>query len=457
MTILVNANSDLRYGLIKKTSYALISKALDKLSDFDNDGVGLFVFPPDPELLDSAIYPGALDRPGNGIDEDGYGGDYRWQGPPQDPLAGLSPVAGKHILLIVLESGRGDVIGKTWQGQPVTPNITALAKQGTSIEYAYSHTGYTTTSIKALFNRTLSSERDTTALTDFLERSGYSLSFLSGQDESFGDMHTSTGMNRPGRYLFDARSALNDRVYPSRDPGSLRLSEERMLEQFIHRSKEVDWKQPQFFYINLQAAHFPYSHPGMPTLLIDHLIPRSKISETNRDWLESTYLNAISVADQTVGSMVGRLKKLGVYGDTIVMIIADHGESLFDDHFLGHGHALNRNQTWIPLVINRPGVRVHRAVGLEDMAELIVQLATNRFTEAEWNDPKHPVFQFVGSLQKPQLIGSVAYGEVRTILDMRSRQVFFSDLKRWEGFDEAWIHPELGVRTRTLVELWETA
>ncbi len=457
LAALINSNSVLRYGLIKKTSYALISNALDELSDFDGDGTGLFTFPPYPALLDSAIYPGALDYPGNGIDEDGYGGDFQWPGQAQDQLEALSPIAGKHILMIMLESGRGDILGYMLNGQIIAPHITTLAENGSSIKYAYSHTGYTTTSITALFNRTLSTQQDRTRLTDFLEQSGYTISSISGQDESFGNMASSTGMSDPGRYLFDARSALDDRVFPSKSSGSLRLSEERIVRQFSERTAELDWSTPQFFYINLQAAHFPYSHPGMPNLINRQPIPRSDINEANRPWLEATYWNALAVADQAVGAMIKRLKELNVYEQTTIMILADHGESLFDDHFLGHGHALNQTQTRIPLVFNRPGIRVNSAVGQTDMAELLIKVATGRFDEARWNATEHPVFQLVGSLHKPLLIGTVSYGEIRTIIDFRTRNVFFSDLKRWEDYDAALKHPTLGARTRKLINLWETA
>ena len=220
-----------------------------------------------------------------------------------------------------------------------------MAEQGTSIDAAYAHRGYTAPSLKAIFNRTLSSVIDRISLVEFLEQSDYSFSFISGQDESFADIAGFTGMRHPNRYLFDARSALEDRVYASKDPGSLRLSEDRVVRQFNARTNQVDWNQPQFFYINLQAAHFPYTHPNMPAILTDHPIPRSEISKANRAWVEMTYWNALAVADQAVCSLIDQLQKLNVYQKTTVMILGDHGESLFDDNFLGHGHALDQAQT----------------------------------------------------------------------------------------------------------------
>ncbi len=457
LMVYINSDFSLRYGLKKKTSYALTSNLLDHLTDLDRDGYGLFVFPTDPEIFNSEIFPGALDFPGNGLDEDGYAGDFKWDGPEADPLELLAPMPGKHILLVVLESARGDLLGKVWRGQPVAPTITSMAQAGTNVEYAYSHTGYTVSSINALLNRTLSSRQDRVALTDFLRRSGYSLSFISGQDESFGGIATSTGMNEPGNYLFDARSALKDRVFASKEPGSLRLSEDRVVQQFNVRAEEVDWKKPQFFYLNLQAAHFPYSHPNMPMPINPRPINRSDISERNLTSLQATYWNAIAVADQAIASMIERLKQLGVYKDTVIAVVGDHGESLFEDHFLGHGHALNEAQTRIPLVINQPGLNINGAVGQKDVAELLVMAATDRIDKYGWGKQEPPQLQIVGSLNQPQLVGTVSTGAVRTILDLGTRKVFFNDLRRWEDFDKAINDSRLGERTKKLIELWEGA
>jgi phosphoglycerol transferase MdoB-like AlkP superfamily enzyme len=454
ITIYVKTDYGLRYGLSKKTSFFLVSKTLDKLSDIDGDGFGIFRYPGDQDSLNPNIFPGALDLPGNNIDEDGYAGDAVPLPALQDSLSTIQPAKGKHIILVVLESARGDMMGATVNGQYAAPIMRTLAAQGMSAAFAYSHTGYTTSSIKAIFNRTMYEEKTKTSLVDFLKASGYQFSFISGQDESFGGMDAAVGMDQRDAYLFDARSDRNAQVFFSAAPGSARLSEERVVKQVTWQINELDWSTPQFIYINFQSAHFPYSYQGMQKFVTDTLIPRSKIREENRDWLVKTYWNAIANADWAIGEVMNALKTKGVYDQTVLCILGDHGESLFDQGVLGHGFALNEAQTRIPLVINQPGIVIEQAIGQEDIAELVIRVALGE--SIQWRDKGRNIFQLVGSLDQPQLIGHVQYRERRTILDIRTRQVFFSDLQKWELFDDASNDPLLRNRVIDLIQDWET-
>ena len=150
----------------RKPSYRLISMSLDKLSDIDFDGFGSFSYPKDKAIFNASIYPGALDIPGNGIDEDGFLGDAVICAVANDTLAGIRPRQGKNIVLIVLESARADLLDQKINGHYVTPVMREIAKNGVSIKNAYSHTGYTTTSIKAIFNRGLVKNKDNITLIE---------------------------------------------------------------------------------------------------------------------------------------------------------------------------------------------------------------------------------------------------------------------------------------------------
>jgi phosphoglycerol transferase MdoB-like AlkP superfamily enzyme len=453
VTKFVSNNPLLMYGLEKKTSFHLVSKSLDKLSDVDFDGFGSFSFPRDPEIFNARVFPGALDIPGNGIDEDGFLGDAYEPVVAVDSFTKIKPKKGKHIILIVLESARADLLEKKLDGQYVAPMLREIAKAGTAVSNAYSHTGYTTTSLKAIFNRNLIGQNNDNLL-GFLQRSGYHISIISGQDESFGDVARLVGMKAKGIDYFDARTAIEDRVYSSKDSGSLRLSEERVIEQFNLRIGQLDFSQPQFIYLNFQAAHFPYSHSQMTKRITETFIPRSKINIGHKREVSKTYWNAIANADWATGQVWEQLKNYGVLEDTIVVILGDHGESLFEDSFLGHGHAINDSQTRIPLIINTTDVTIDEAIGQVDVAELAVRSALG--LKNVWANSDKTVFQLVGSLDRPLLIAHVSNSGARTIFDFRTEQFFFSEGNLWLAYEQAVTNKQYQKRTETLIRDWES-
>jgi hypothetical protein len=102
-----------------------------------------------------------------------------------------------------------------------------------------------------------------------------------------------------------------------------------------------------------------------------------------------------------------------VLDNTIVVVTADHGESLFDDGFLGHGHMLNEQQTRIPFIISRPGIAMPAVIGLDDMRAIILRAAGAGVAAPSGQ----PIFQFLGSLDRPGAIGTIDAGSRRLVFD----------------------------------------
>jgi hypothetical protein len=416
---------DARYGLARFTAPGFAQQILSEATDFDRDGYSWFSAQRDSFPFDSARHPLALDIPGNGIDEDGYGGDFHFAG---GEASFPAPVITdkKHVVIVVLESTRGDSIGRRVDGRPLTPVMNALARDGSYAREAYSHIGFTTESLKSLFTGTLAQRPGAPSLFRDFKANNYRIGIFSGQAESFGGIAETSGMRETADVFVDAERLKSERAFGFGATASLLLDGKKVLRAFDGAFGSAEgWRRPTFAYFNFQEAHFPYAHPGMPQILPGKPIPRGEISPANKAWVAHTYWNAIAYDDWLVGQLVARLKRLGVWDDTLLLVTADHGESLFDDDFLGHGHVINRQQTQIPLILSKAGIAIDRPIGLSDYRSLILRTLGARVPER-----RGPVFQHVSQLAAPASIGLVGAGQVWTTFQLETEEVGFSDSKR---------------------------
>ncbi len=427
-----NRVGDSRAALSRFTSVGLVSTALHHATDFDLDGWSFYSWPVDRRPFDGSRHPYALDVPNNGVDEDGFGGDLAFSGSAE--AAPPAAIAGRkrHVILIVLERTRADMIGMRVDGRPVAPALEALAARGSAAAEAYSHVGFTTFSLKSLFTGRLAPADDRQSLfRDFLAN-GYQASTFSGQAEDFGDVARITGMRR-GSTFVDAQTLREERSSMFTAAASLNVDGKILLREFDRRlGRPEAWARPQFLYFNFQSAHFPYAFPGTDRVLPGEPIPRGEIGPGNRERVARTYWNAVAYNDRLIGALLARLARLGVLDDALIVVTADHGESLFDDGFLGHGHALNPQQTRIPFILSDPGVALPAPVGLADMRDIILRAAGASAPVRRDGG----VFQYLGDFDRPGLIGSVSRGGQWIRFDLFGETVWTSRTNRWTPYAE---------------------
>lgn len=425
LALAAGARPDVRYGLGRFNAFATINRGLETLTDFDRDGYSWFSAQRDPAPFDPLLHPLALDIPGNGVDEDGFGGDFRSAGAPEaEPRLAL-PANPRHLVVIVLESFRGDAIGRKVAGREVTPNLNALAREGTWVREAYSHVGFTTQSGKSIFGGALEPKRGGPSLFRDLKAAGYRIGVFSAAPENFGGIAEAVGMRANADLYVDAETLKAERAHESASLGSLALDGRKVLRELDrHFRSAADWRRPTFLYLNIQEAHFPYGHPDMPRFLPGRLAKRSEIKAANRAMVERTYWNAAAYSDWLVGQVVARLKAQGVYDRSLILVTGDHGEALFEEGFLGHGHVLNREQTRVPLILSDPKLRVAGPVGLADYRGIVL-----RGLSGDLPPPpaRASVFQYIGTIDRPAVVGIVEPGGVWTTLDLETEEVSFSD------------------------------
>jgi uncharacterized membrane protein len=445
-----NKVPDARAALSRFNSVIAFSTLLQQASDFDRDGYSWFSYPIDRQPFDASRHPYALDVPGNGIDEDGFGGDFVLSGlappAPAPVIAGARP----NVILIVLESTRADAIGRRVAGRSITPTLDAMTASGSAAPRAYSHVGFTTFSLQSLFTGALAPVDDRQSLIrDFLAN-GYEVGVFSGQAEDFGDTARLVGMRR-GAIFVDGMMLREERAFSFAAQGSVNIDGKILLREFDRRlGRAQDWRRPRFLYFNMQSAHFPYYEPLMDRILPGEPIARGEISAANRDRVARTYWNAVAYNDRLIGALRARLARLGELDNTIFVVTADHGESLFDDGFLGHGHMLNEQQMRIPFILSAPGVAMPSVIGLSDMRAIILNAAG-----AQVPPPAGaPVFQYLGSLEAPGSIGMVDAAGNRTTFNFFQETVWTSATNRWTRYADL---PAGGAQRNAadaLIQLW---
>jgi hypothetical protein len=421
-TIMRVESAPLDNGLRRKPSGTLFGLLIATVTDIDRDGYGLFSRPADTAPFDARIHPYAVDIPGNGIDEDGVGGDL-----PADYPRYVEPSAAApswslrpDVVLVFLETFRADVVGAVEDGKPVTPRLDALARVGASANYAFSHNGYTVQSRFHLLSGSLANLRGGTTIIDDFNANGYETAYFSGQDDSFGGDGLPIGFERASVF-YDARQDRAKRYTTFSTPGSLAVPftvvEDRVTRFLEHR----DAQRPLFLYVNFHDTHFPYTHEFVQPLVSRTVVPRGEIAPGRRDDLWRMYLNTAANVDRAIGDVVDAVKR--TTGRTpAVIVTADHGESLFEEGFLGHGYGLNDAQTRIPLVVSGLPMQIEEPWGQAELRDAISG-ALARLPSGDLRPHVvgggRPVFQYLGSLDTPAAIAlTTAAG--RTVYDFRA-------------------------------------
>lgn len=113
------------------------------------------------------------------------------------------------------------------------------------------------------------------------------------------------------------------------------------------------------------------------------------LDEAEWDVVEAWYDGAIRYLDERVGSFVERLRSLGVYEDTLLVITADHGDNFGDHGLTGHSFSLYDSLLHVPLVVSPPGAEspgrtVDNQVSLLDLHPTFLEVAGETPPENEF-------------------------------------------------------------------------
>ncbi|HVJ90370.1 MAG TPA: sulfatase-like hydrolase/transferase, partial [Labilithrix sp.] len=137
--------------------------------------------------------------------------------------------------------------------------------------------------------------------------------------------------------------------------------------------------KPFFAVAFFSTAHFPYAAPAPyyskytsaayrgrfkyhKPLGLGAATELGPVAEDIRQ-IQQLYDGAVTSIDDAIGRVLRRLERLGLAERTVIVVTADHGETLFDDgHGQGHGdHLFGDEGTHVPLVIYDPRMQAKGA------------------------------------------------------------------------------------------------
>jgi phosphoglycerol transferase MdoB-like AlkP superfamily enzyme len=354
--------------------------------------------------FDASLHPYARDIPGDGVAEDGTSGDrfevmWRRRSSPWQ----ASQLERKNVLLLVLESARYDLLDARVNGEPVMPVLSSLPGERLRM---FSHAAYTVPSLSAIFSGTLDDREEGVSLVDRFRELGYQTAVFSGQYEGFGDISTRTHMNRADVFVDAGSFSREQRMYPSAVAAGFSVPAPLVAERFRQWFNGIDHQRPFFAYLNWQEMHFPYHYWGAPTPLANPPISRGEIVPGNRDWLKMTYWNAARNVDSVLAGVLADLDQEGARSQTVILVVGDHGEELFEHGYLGHGMSISFEQNaTIGKLINSNWKPPRRAFGLSSVSGLIHNALVRRPEDALPVD--EDFFCYIGSATKPSQLGLV--------------------------------------------------
>ena len=374
---------------------------------------------------------------------------------------------GPNMILVVFDTLRFDHVGAYGYGRETTPAIDSLAGEGTLFERAYAPSSWTLPSTASILtskypsghgavtrSSALSPEIET--LPALLREAGYRTGLFSGNpfvEPNFGFGNGFSHIVSPVKPLYMKIFYLP--CYYKRTIGRVpffpktndwvtawetlwRPSLEREwiegdeLVDRLLRWVRADDGRPFFAHLQIMEPHDPYvgvgrfgeegislaPHVGFAPLYPFHtLAPRDPEALA---LLVDRYDDDVWVADGCLASLREGLDRLGLAGETWLVITSDHGEEFWDHDGWGHGNSLFDELIRVPLIFHGEGVAAGRVRSMARLVDIAPTLADAAGVETPEG--------FAGKSLYPVLVGATSETGVRES---------FAELHR-AGTNRAW-------------------
>ena len=254
------------------------------------------------------------------------------------------------VLLISVDTLRADRLGSYGYQAASTPVLDALAARGLRFEQATTVTPLTLPAHASLFSGTFPTfhgvrdngsfyvEDTITTLAEVLQARGYRTGGFVGAFV----LDRRWGLAQGFDHYFDnfdlSQYEMTVGLDAAQRPGS------EVVDHTLAWLDE-DRERPFLAWVHLYDPHSPYNPPEPY---------RSRFPAT----AEGAYDGEIASTDAQIGRILDQLRSSGRLDNTLVVVVADHGESLGEHGEQQHGFFIYDAAVQIPLIVAGPGVPI---------------------------------------------------------------------------------------------------
>jgi arylsulfatase A-like enzyme len=246
----------------------------------------------------------------------------------------------RQIILISIDTCRPDYLSCYGYPRRTTPNIDAVARQAVRFEQTITPAPTTLPAHSSMLSGTIPPYhgvrnnidykfRDrNTSIAEILRKYGYKTGAIISSfvlDAQFG--------------LNQGFKTYNDDFIESLQCGEYTERRANETSNFACEWLQEHRKDKFFLFLHYYDPHDPY-------------VPPEPFASRFSDNL---YAGEIAYADHHIGRVIEKLKELGLYDSALIIIVADHGESLGEHEEETHGYFIYQSTVRIPLIIKPPG------------------------------------------------------------------------------------------------------
>ncbi len=253
-------------------------------------------------------------------------------------------LAGRHLILVVMDAVRADRVGAYGTAQGLTPSIDALARKSVLFENAYASSSGTIGTLGAMFCMAPPSWVEVTTEKVFWRGR------LGEGCRTIAERLLARGYDTHAHLHYYVMGTLSDRSGFLRGFEKVTKGENDLdvvnnalmaLEAGAKRSA-----RPQFVWLQLAQAHEPYTpSPG----------------HTPRDGSEAArYDAALSSVDAAIGELEAGLRRLGLWRKSTLVLLSDHGEEFGDHGGRHHNRTVYDEMLRVPLIVHDARVAPRR-------------------------------------------------------------------------------------------------